>query len=88
MGDPDLSQAETTYVARFNGTLRQWCKRITRNTYAFSKKWSMLEAALALNIAHYTFCRVHGTLGVTPAMEAGIVPSPRDMGDLLEAACM
>ena len=75
LGDPDLSQTETTYVERFNGTLRQWCKRYTRKTYAFSKKWSMLRAPLALNIAHYNFCRVHGTLQVTPAMQAGIVAS-------------
>jgi hypothetical protein len=52
-------------------TLRQWCKRLTRLTYAFSKKWDNLKAALALHFAHYNFCRVHSSLRVTPAMEAG-----------------
>jgi hypothetical protein len=41
------------------------CKRLTRLTYAFSKKWDNLKAALALHFAHYNFCRVHGSLRVT-----------------------
>lgn len=28
---------------------------------------------------HYNFCRVHKTLGVTPAMEAGLPDTLRDM---------
>ena len=86
-GNPDVNQIETTYVERFNGTLRQWCKRFTRKTYAFSKKWEMLHHALALQIASYNFCRVHQTLKVTPAMAAGFATRPWRMGDLLEAAC-
>ena len=86
-GNPDVNQIETTYVERFNGTLRQWCKRYTRKTYAFSKKWNMLRCAIALNIAHYNFCRVHGTLRVTPAMASGYAKSVWSMDDLLKAAC-
>jgi IS1 family transposase len=58
-GNPDLDSAGTSHVERKNGTLRQWCKRLTRLTYAFSKKWANLKAALALHFAHYNFCRVH-----------------------------
>ena len=36
-GIPDLDRASTSHVERKNGTLRQWCKRLTRLTYAFSK---------------------------------------------------
>ena len=71
-GEPDLARASTSHVERQNGTLRQWCKRLTRLTDAFSKKWENLQAALALHFAYYNFCRVHGKLRVTPAMEAGI----------------
>lgn len=39
---------------------------------AFSKKWEKLYAMLALYFAWYNFWRVHQTLRVTPAMEAGI----------------
>ena len=55
LGNPDLDQTETTYVERCNGTLRQWGKRFTRKTYAFSKDWEMLDAALALHFAHVNF---------------------------------
>jgi hypothetical protein len=41
-------------------------------TNAFSKKLANLKAACALHFAYYNFCRVHQTLRVTPAMEAGI----------------
>jgi hypothetical protein len=43
--------------------------RFTRLTNAFSKKVENLEDAVAL---HYIFCRIHQTLRVTPAMEAGV----------------
>ena len=87
-GNLDVDEIETTFVERLSGTLRQWCKRYTRKTYAFSKKWGMLEAALALNIAHYNFCRIHRTLWVTPAMEAGLADHVWSLGKLLEKASL
>ena len=30
------------------------------------------KAALALHFVHYNFCRVHGSLRITPVMAAGI----------------
>jgi hypothetical protein len=47
-------------------------RRFTRLTNAFSKKIDNLAAAVALHFMHYNFCRIHQTLRVTPAMEAGI----------------
>jgi len=38
----------------------------------FSKKLENLKAAMALHVAHYNFCRRHGTLRITPAMAAGV----------------
>ena len=72
LGNPDMKRSSTSHIERQNGTLRQYCKRLTRLTYAFSKKWDNLKAALALHFAYYNFCRVHSSLRVTPAMEAGI----------------
>ena len=71
-GDPDRQRICTSHIERQNGSLRQWCKRLTRLTYAFSKKWENLQAALALHFAFYNFCRVHGTIKATPAMAAGV----------------
>jgi hypothetical protein len=52
-----------------NGTLRHWCKRITRLTYSFSRKLENLRTALSLHFAYYNFCRVHSSIKCTPAME-------------------
>lgn len=69
-GNLDINKIETTYVERFNGTLRQWCKRYARSTYASSKRWDMLRCAIVLNLARYEFCRIHQTLQATLAMAA------------------
>lgn len=84
-GMPDLDRASTSHIERKNGSLRQWCKRLTRLTYAYSKKWEHLHAALALHFAYYNFCRVHRTLRVTPAMEAGLATSVWTLRELLTA---
>ena len=79
----DLDRASTSHVERKSGTLRQWCKRLTRLIYAFSKKWDNLKAALALHFAHYNFCRIHGSLHITPAMAAGITDHVWTINDLI-----
>jgi hypothetical protein len=56
---------------------------LTRLTYAFSKKWDNLKAALALHFAYYSFCRVHRTLKKTPAMAAGITDHVWTLSELL-----
>ncbi len=71
-GDPDPAHISTSYVERQNLTMRMAIRRFTRLTNAFSKKLANLEAAVALHFAYYNFCRVHSSLRVTPAMEAGL----------------
>jgi hypothetical protein len=58
-------------------------RRHTRLTNAFSKKWENLWAAYCLHFAWYNFVRVHQTLRVTPAMEAGITGRVWNLADLL-----
>jgi IS1 family transposase len=71
-GDPDRRHISTSYVERNNLTMRMGMRRFTRLTNAFSKKVENLAASVSLHFMHYNFCRVHQTLGVTPAMAAGI----------------
>ena len=71
-GDPEIERISTSFVERQNLTMRTFIRRMTRLCLAFSKKWENLKAALALHFAYYNFCRVHRSLKVTPAMEAGI----------------
>jgi IS1 family transposase len=72
VGNPDADLVSTSYAERQNLTMRMSMRRFTRLTNAFSKKVDNLEAAVALHFMHYNFCRIHKTLRVTPAMEAGI----------------
>jgi hypothetical protein len=61
-------------------------RRLTRLTYAFSKKLENFEAAVALHFAYYNFVRTHGSLKMTPAMAAGVERSFWSVADLVEAA--
>lgn len=69
--------------------MRMSIRRFTRLTNAFSKKLENHAASVALHYMHYNFCRIHQTLRVTPAMEAGLSDRVWDAGDivaLLDAA--
>jgi IS1 family transposase len=72
MGDPDPKQIFTSYVERQNLTMRMNIRRFTRLTNAFSKKLDNHAYAVALHFMYCNFVRIHSTLRVTPAMEAGL----------------
>jgi len=85
-GFPDMALASTSHVERLNGTTRLHMRRLTRLTYAFSKKLENFEAAVALHFAYYNFVKRHNTLRATPAMAAGIERDFWTVGDLIGAA--
>lgn len=82
-GDPDPDHISTSYVERQNLTMRMSIRRFTRLTNAFSKKLLNLRMAVALHFAYYNFCRVHSSLRVTPAMEAGLTDHVWTIAELL-----
>lgn len=71
-GNPDEKHISTSYAERQNLTMRMGMRRFTRLTNAFSKKAENHAHAVALHFMHYNFARIHKTLRVTPAMQAGI----------------
>ena len=71
-GQPVKALVSTSHIERQNLTLHMSNRRFTRLTNAFSKKLENHKHAAAIHFMHYNFCRIHQTLRVTPAMEAGI----------------
>jgi IS1 family transposase len=71
-GDPDPKHVSTSFVERQNLSMRMGIRRFTRLTNGFSKKIENHAAAVALWFMYYNFVRVHQTLRVTPAMQAGL----------------
>jgi hypothetical protein len=73
IGNPDEQHVSSSFVERQNLTMRMAMRRFTRLTNGFSKKIENHAHAVALHYMYYNFGRIHKTLRVTPAMQAGIV---------------
>lgn len=76
----------TSHVERHNLSIRTFMRRFTRLALGFSKKLLNLEAATALYVAHYNYCRWHATLRKTPAMAARLTGHPWTLEELLTEA--
>jgi IS1 family transposase len=82
-GDPDPDHISTSFIERQNLTMRMGMRRFTRLTNGFSKKLENHGHAVALHYMYYNFIRIHKTLRVTPAMEAGIADHVWSFEELL-----
>ncbi len=71
-GKPDLKHGSTCYVERQNLTMHISLRRFTYLTDAFRKKVENHMHAISLHYMYYNFSRLHHTLKVTPAIEAGV----------------
>jgi IS1 family transposase len=72
VGNPNSKHISTSFAERQNLTMRMKMRRFTRLTNGFSKKLENHRWSIAIHFMHYNFCRIHQTLRVTPAMEAGV----------------
>jgi len=82
-GHPDRRRSSTSHVERHNLTIRMGNRRFARRTNAFSKRVERHRMALALFLFHYNFLRIHQSLSVTPAMEAGVTDHVWEWDDVL-----
>lgn len=84
-GDPDEAHISTSHIERANLSFRTQLRRFTRLALGFSKSLDNLKAAVAVYVAFYNLCRVHRTLRITPAMEAGLTDHVWNIEELLRA---
>lgn len=83
-GNPDTGLISTSYVERQNLTMRMSMRRFTRLTNAFSKKIENHCHAIALHFVNYNFVKIHKTLRVQPAMEAGLIKRLMSIEDIVK----
>src|SRR5580658_8263468 len=83
-GNPVKELVSTSHIEKQNHTLRMHCRRLTRLTNAFSKKFENFQAAVALNFCHYNFVKTHGAIRMTPAQAAGVENSAWTVTELVE----
>src|SRR5690606_36363682 len=83
-GSPDKKHISTSFVERQNLTMRMHMRRFTRLTNAFSKKVENHNYAIALHFVYYNFCKIHKTLRVTPAIEAGLTEDLMEISDIVK----
>src|ERR1022692_1300101 len=87
IGSPDPAHISTSYIERQNLTMRMNMRRFTGLTNAFSKKIENHMHSVALFYMYCNFVRIHQTLRVTPAMEAGICQRAWSIYDIVSLAC-
>jgi len=85
-GKPDENHVSTNYIERQNLTMRMHMRRFTRLTNGFSKKIENHCYAIALHFVYYNFSKIHQTLRVTPAMEAGLTKNILELEDIVKLA--
>ena len=83
-GEPDEAHINTSFVERSNLSLRMHNRRFTRLTNAFSKKFENHVHMVSLYTVFYNFVRIHKSLRVTPAIEAGLTDEVLDFEDIVK----
>ena len=78
------NKVSTSFIERFNLSVRMSLRRYTRKTNGFSKTIANHKNMVDLFVLYYNFIRVHETLGTTPAVAVGLADRPYGMDWLVE----
>lgn len=84
-GAPRADRICTSFVERVNLTVRTFNRRFTRLSLGFSRCLENHRHAIALFVAAYNFCKLHNTLGTTPAHGQKLADRPWTIEELIEA---
>ena len=86
IGNPNMRKVSTSYVERANLTMRMNLRRFTRLTNAFSRKLKNHMHAISLIFMVHNFCKIHSTLGISPAQSAGVDDHVWDIEEIIVMA--
>jgi hypothetical protein len=87
-GNPRPDRICTSHVERQNLTLRHFNKRFSRLALGYSKTLINHRYAIALFVCAYNFCKVHGTMGCTPAVAVKLASKGSDHSFVHLPSCM
>jgi hypothetical protein len=87
-GIPRPDRICTSHVERQNLTVRHFNKRFARLSLGYSKTLINHRYAIALFVCAYNFCKVHGTMGCTPAVAVKLAGETRTIEKLVEQAAI
>jgi hypothetical protein len=84
VGSPDLASLTTCHIERAFLSVRQELKRFQRQGLGYSKDLEMHKLAVAMHLGIYNLVRRHSSLGMTPAVAAGVEQSAWSLEDVVE----
>lgn len=85
-GKPRPDRISTSFVERQNLSVRHFNKRFARLGLGYSRTLENHRYAIALFVAAYNFCKVHSTLGCTPAVGIKLTAERWTIERLIEEA--
>ena len=85
-GAPRKDRINTSFVERANLSVRHFNKRFARLSLGYSRKLENHRYAVALFVVAYNFCKVHSTLGCTPAVGLKLATETWTIERLIEEA--
>jgi IS1 family transposase len=85
-GAPRTDRISTSFVERANLSVRHFNKRFVRLGLGYSRKLANHRYAVSLFVAAYNFCKIHSTLGTTPAHGIGLTDRAWTIEELISNA--
>jgi IS1 family transposase len=85
-GTPRQDRISTSFVERANLSVRHFNKRFARLGLGYSRKLCNHRHAISLFVCAYNFCKVHSTLGCTPAVGLKLATETWTIERLIEEA--
>jgi hypothetical protein len=85
-GAPRHDRICTSHVERANLTVRHFNKRFVRLGLGWSRKLENHKAAISVFVAAYNFCKVHSTMGCTPAVASNLTDHAWTVEELIDNA--